>query len=72
MADILNFHTNIPLEERVKIDMRSMGLDPNNPEHITLFWDDKFEGEPVVSKTEVNGQVFKIIIIPIDNEEGTE
>jgi len=69
MTDVLNFYTNLPLEERVKIDMRSMGYDPNNPADVEEFWEDRFEGETVISETEVNGTRFKITITPIGDEE---
>ena len=45
MSNVISLDKKLPIEKRVEIDMRSMNYDPNDPDDVNEFWEDRLDGD---------------------------
>ena len=70
MSNVISLDKKLPIEKRVEIDMRSMNYDPNDPDDVNEFWEDRLDGdENMEIITAYGGKKFKIVITPLDEDE---
>ena len=70
MSNVIALNKKLPMEKRVEIDMRSMNYDPNDPDDVNEFWEDRLDGDENMEEiVTYGGKKFKIVITPLDEEE---
>jgi len=70
MSNVISLDKKLPIEKRVEIDMRSMGYDPNDPDDVNEFWEDRLDGdENMEIITTYGGKKFRVVITPLDEDE---
>ena len=70
MSNVISLDKKLPIEKRVEIDMRSMNYDPNDPDDVNEFWEDRLDGDENMEEiVTYGGKKFKIVITPLDEDE---
>ena len=70
MSNVISLDKKLPIEKRVEIDMRSMNYDPNDPDDVNEFWEDRLEDdEHIEIITAYVGKKFRVTITPLDEDE---
>ena len=70
MSNVISLNKKLPIEKRVEIDMRSMNYDPNDPDDVNEFWEDRLDGDENMEEiVTYGGKKFKVVITPLDEDE---
>ena len=73
MSNVISLDKKLPIEKRVEIDMRSMNYDPNDPDDVNEFWEDRLDGDENMEEiVTYGGKKFKVVITPLDEDEDEE
>ena len=73
MSNVISLDKKLPMEKRVEIDMRSMNYDPNDPDDVNEFWEDRLDGDENMEEiVTYGGKKFKVVITPLDEYEDEE